>query len=81
MKTTKQFMPVNAIIDSDAKESSIMELLDSKIRSAQEKHFHAFFHSGSDSYTELGHNLVALARVRNRVINALDLLNEDPNFV
>lgn len=79
MKTTKQF--ATSLTLPDARELSIMELLDDKIRDSQQKHFNAFFHSGSDSYTELGRNLVALSRVRNRVLNALDLLDEDPNFV
>lgn len=59
----------------------ILDQVDALVRGAQKKHLDAFFHSGSESYTVLAKNLLALSRVVSRVHNALELVEEDPHFI
>lgn len=59
----------------------ILDQVDALVRGAQKKHFDAFLHAGSESYTTLAKNLLALSRVVSRVHNALALVEEDPHFI
>lgn len=58
----------------------ILFQVDFLAREAQKRHLNAFLRAGSESYTELGKNLLSLSRVMGRVHNALKLIEEDPHF-
>lgn len=59
--------------------NGVMEGVEGLVKLTQREHYMAFRDSGSQSYTELGRNLVAIARVTDRVRKALETL-EAPHF-
>lgn len=58
----------------------ILDQVDALVRDAQKRHFNAFLHAGSESYTELAKDLMSLSRVMGRVNNALNRVEEDPRW-
>lgn len=65
----------------DSKVDDIMFQVDTLVHEAQKRHFNAFLRAGSESYNELGKNLLSLSRVVGRVHNALKLIDEDPHII
>jgi len=56
----------------------IVERVETLVRLTQRKHFAAFLENDSSNFTELGYNLVGLAKVPGRVRKALEVLETIP---